>query len=152
MEQTLQALGGLMQKAVPTIIILILLFWYFRAMLFNPLGRILKEREELTEGARRAAEKSLKLAEAKQQEFEQKFAEARAEVYKFQEDTRRKWLEEQAAQVADSKQRSEAAVRKAKEEIAAEAATARGNLTDSSAGLAQEIVAMILDRRVGGTK
>ena len=63
-----------MQKAVPTIIILILLFWYFRAMLFNPLGRILKEREELTEGARRAAEKSLKLAEAKQEEFEQKFA------------------------------------------------------------------------------
>jgi F0F1-type ATP synthase membrane subunit b/b' len=148
MEQTLQALGGLMQKAVPTILILILLFWYFRAMLFNPLGRILKEREELTEGARRAAEKSLKLAEAKQQ----KFAEARAEVYKFQEDTRRKWLEEQAAQVADSKLRSEAAVRKAKDEIAAEAATARGNLTDSSAGLAQDIVAMILDRRVGGTK
>jgi F-type H+-transporting ATPase subunit b len=152
MEQTLQALGGLMQKAVPTIIILILLFWYFRAMLFNPLGRILKEREELTEGARRAAEKSLKLAEAKQEEFEQKFAVARAEVYKFQEDTRRKWLEEQAGQIAEVKTRSEAAVRKAKDEIAAEAVQARGNLTESSAGLAQEIVAMILDRRVGGAK
>src|SRR5580698_2036308 len=152
MEQTLQALGGLMQKAVPTILILILLFWYFRAMLFNPLGRILKEREELTEGARRAAEKSLKLAEAKQQEFEQKFAAARAEVYKFQEDTRRKWLEEQAGQIAEVKTRSEAAVRKAKDEIAAEAVQARGNLTESSAGLAQEIVAMILDRRVGGAK
>jgi F-type H+-transporting ATPase subunit b len=152
MEQTIQALGGLMQNAVPTIIILILLFWYFRAMLFNPLGRILKEREELTEGARRAAEKSLKLAEAKQEEFEQKFAVARAEVYKFQEDTRRKWLEEQAGQIAEVKTRSEAAVRKAKDEIAAEAVQARGNLTESSAGLAQEIVAMILDRRVGGAK
>jgi F-type H+-transporting ATPase subunit b len=141
-----------MQKAVPTVLILILLFWYFRAMLFNPLGRILKEREELTEGARRAAEKSLKLAEAKQEEFERRFAEARAEVYKFQEETRRKWLEEQASQVADSKQRSEAVVRKAKEEIAAEAAAARGSLTESSAGLAQEIVSMILDRRVGGAR
>jgi F-type H+-transporting ATPase subunit b len=141
-----------MQKAVPTVLILILLFWYFRAMLFNPLGRILKEREELTEGARRAAEKSLKLAEAKQEEFERRFAEARAEVYKFQEETRRKWLEEQASQVADSKQRSEAVVRKAKEEIAAEAAAARGSLTESSAGLAQEIVSMILDRRVRGAE
>ena len=31
-----------MPKAVPTILILILLFWYFRAMLFGPLGRILE--------------------------------------------------------------------------------------------------------------
>jgi F-type H+-transporting ATPase subunit b len=136
-----------MPKAIPTILILILLFWYFRAMLFNPLGRILKEREELTEGARRAAEKSLKLAEEKQAEFERKFAEARAEVYKLQEETRRTWLEQQAGQVAETRKRSEGAVRQAKEQIAAEAATARANLTDSSAGLAQEIVAMILDRR-----
>jgi F-type H+-transporting ATPase subunit b len=152
MEQTIQALGGLMPKAVPTILILILLFWYFRAMLFGPLGRILKEREELTEGARRAAEKSLKLAEDKQAEFERKFAEARAEVYKLQEETRRSWIEEQAGQVADAKKRSEAAVKQAKDQIAAEAATARANLTDSSAGLAQEIVAMILDRRPGSKK
>ncbi len=141
-----------MQNAVPTIIILILLFWYFRAMLFTPLGRILKERQELTEGARQAAEKSLKLAEAKQQEFEQKFAAARAEVYKFQEDTRRKWLEDQASQVAEVKKSSEAAVQKAKDEIAAEATAARGNLTEASAGLAQEIVSMILDRRAGSIK
>lgn len=136
-----------MPKAIPTILILIFLFWYFRAMLFTPLGRILKQREELTEGARRAAEKSLKLAEDKQAEFERKFAEARAEVYKLQEETRRTWIEEQTAQVAEARKRSEAAVRQAKEQISAEAATARANLTDSSAGLAQEIVAMILDRR-----
>ncbi len=136
-----------MPKAVPTILILILLFWYFRAMLFNPLGRILKEREELTEGARRAAEKSLKLAEDKEAEFERKFAEARAEVYKLQEETRRSWIEEQAGQVAEARKRSEAAVRQAKDEITAEATAARANLTDASAGLAQEIVDMVLDRR-----
>jgi F-type H+-transporting ATPase subunit b len=152
MEQTIQALGGLMQKAVPTILFLILLFWYFRAMLFKPLGRILKERGELTEGARLAAEKSLKLAEAKQQEYERKFTEARAEVYKIQEETRRKWLDEHAVQVADARKRSEAAVRQAKDEIAKEAADTRANLTETSAGLAQEIVSMILDRRTESTR
>jgi F-type H+-transporting ATPase subunit b len=152
MEQTIQALGGLMQKAVPTILILILLFWYFRAMLFNPLGRVLKERGELTEGARLAAEKSLKLAEAKQQEYERKFTEARAEVYKIQEETRRKWLEQHAVQLAEARQRSEAAVRQAKQQIAAEATATRANLTELSAGLAQEIVSMILDRRTESTR
>jgi F-type H+-transporting ATPase subunit b len=142
MEQTIQALGGLIQKAVPTVLILILLFWYFRAMLFKPLGRILKQREELTQGARLAAEKSLKLAESKQQEYERKFAEARAEVYKVQEETRRKWLEEHSVRVAEARKRSEGAVLQA---------TARQNLTETSAGLAQEIVAMILERR-GSTK
>lgn len=141
-----------MLKAIPTIIILVLLFWYFRAMLFHPLGRILKQREELTEGARHAAEKSLKLAESKQQEYEKKFAEARADVYKLQEQTRKKWLEDHAAQVADAKSRSEASVRQAKEQIAAEAAAARGNLTDASAALAQQIANTILERKAGSAK
>lgn len=141
-----------MQKAIPTIIILILVFWYFRAMLFAPLARILKQRDELTAGARRAAEKSLALAEEKQREYERKFADARGDVYKLQEETRRKWLEEQTAQIADARKRSEETVRGAKETIAAEAASARGNLTEVSAGLAQEIVAAILERRAGSAE
>jgi F-type H+-transporting ATPase subunit b len=141
-----------MLKAIPTIIILILLFWYFRAMLFQPLGRVLKQREELTEGARRAAEKSLKLAESKQQEYEKKFAEARADVYKFQEETRKKWLDEHAAHIADAKAKSEATVREAKDQIAKEAAAARVNLTEASASLAAEIADTILNRRAGGAK
>jgi F-type H+-transporting ATPase subunit b len=141
-----------MLKAIPTIIILVFLFWYFRAMLFNPLGRILKQREELTAGARLAAEKSLKLAESKQQDYERQFAEARADVYKFQETTRKQWLDEHAAHVAEAKARSEATVRQAKEQIAAEATTARANLTDSSAVIAQQIADTILDRKAGSAK
>lgn len=138
-----------MQKAIPTIILLILVFWYFRSMLFGPLRQILKQRADLTEGARRAAEKSLALAEEKQREYEQKFADARAGVYKLQEETRRKWLEEQAAQVAEVRKRSEAAMNAAKERIASEASAARANLTETSAGLASEIVSTILERKAG---
>ncbi|HTS76592.1 MAG TPA: ATP synthase F0 subunit B [Bryobacteraceae bacterium] len=149
MEQTIQALGGLMQKAIPTIILLIIVFWYFRAMLFAPLARVLKQREELTEGARKAAEKSLALAEDKQKEYEQKFDDARAGVYRLQEETRRKWLEEHAAHVAEARARSEQIVREATERISAEADQARAGLTGLSAELAGEIVSAILERRAG---
>lgn len=149
MEQTFQALGGLLQKAIPTIILLILVFWYFRSMLFEPLRRILKQREELTLGARKTAEKSLAFAEEKEREYEQKFAEARAGVYKLQEETRRKWIEEQAAQVAEARKRNEAAIQAAKDQIGVEAAAARTNLTETVAGLAGEIVSTILERKAG---
>jgi F-type H+-transporting ATPase subunit b len=149
MEQTIQALGGLMQKATPTVILLIIVFWYFRAMLFAPLRRVLKQRAELTEGARIAAQKSLAMAEEKHKEYEQKFADARAGVYRLQEETRRKWLEEHAVHVADARKRSEQAVLTAKERIAAEAGTTRAALMDTSAELAQEIVSNILKRRAG---
>ena len=45
-------------------------------MLFGPLNRLLKQREELTAGTRNAAEKSLKDAERKVQEYEAKMREA----------------------------------------------------------------------------
>lgn len=149
MEQTLQALGGLLLKAIPTVCLLLLLHWYFKAMLFGPLDRILKQREELTEGARRAADESLAAVERKQQEYEAKLQEARAEVYRAQEETRRRWLEDQAAQIAQTRERSEATVRTAKEQIVAEAATARDSLADSSAALADQITTAVLARRAG---
>src|SRR5579863_10050257 len=103
MEQTLEALSGILLKAIPTAFIFLLLYFYFKAMLFGPLDKVLKQRQELTEGARKAAENSLAAAERKTQEYEAKFRDARAAVYKDQEETRRQWLEEQASQVAKAR-------------------------------------------------
>src|SRR6266853_3081993 len=98
MEQTIQALGGILLKAIPTIVILIILHFYFKAMLFGPLDKVLKQRDQLTSGARQAAEDTLAATERKAQEYEVKFREARAEVYKHQEETRQQWLKDQAVQ------------------------------------------------------
>src|SRR5580692_8622496 len=114
MEQIFQALGGLMVKAIPTVCFLILLYYYFKTMQFGPLEKVLKQRAELTEGARRDAEASLADAARKQRDYEAKFNEARAEVYRAQEETRRKWLEDQAAQVADARTQHEESVHAAK--------------------------------------
>jgi F-type H+-transporting ATPase subunit b len=147
MEQTLHALAGILQKAALTVGLLLLLHFYLKAMLFGPLEKVLKERDHLTKGARKAAEQSLADADKKTQEYETKLREARAEVYKQQEEIRRRWIEEQTSQVAEARERNAAAVRKAREEIAAEAAAARRSLTESSGALADEIATAVLAGR-----
>jgi F-type H+-transporting ATPase subunit b len=147
MEQTLHALAGILQKAALTIGLLLLLHFYLKAMLFGPLEKVLKERDRLTKGAREAGARSLAAADKKTQEYEAKLREARAEVYKEQEEIRRRWLEDQASDVAQARERNAAAVRKAREEIAAEAAAARRSLTESSGALADEIATTVLAGR-----
>ncbi|MGH9558832.1 MAG: ATP synthase F0 subunit B [Bryobacteraceae bacterium] len=149
MGQTLQALGGLMLKAIPTICLLILVYYYLKLMLFRPLERVIRRRDELTIGARKSAEQSLAAAERKEQEYARKFDEARAEVYRAQEETRRQWLDQQSALIEDARKRSEEKVNAAKQEIAADAVSARDNLAASSGQLADEIASAILDRKVG---
>jgi len=147
MEQTLHALAGILQKAALTIGLLLLLHFYLKAMLFGPLEEVLKERDQLTKGARKAAEQSLAAADKKTQEYEAKLREARAEVYKEQEEIRRRWIEDQASQVAQAHERNAAAVSKAREEIVAEAAEAHRSLTESSGALADEIATAVLAGR-----
>ena len=54
---------------------------------------------------------------------------------------------DQAAQIAEARQRSEASVRAAKEQIAIEAATARQTLDSTSGQIADEIATAVLARR-----
>jgi F-type H+-transporting ATPase subunit b len=91
MQETLQALGGILLKAIPTVILLIILHFYLKAMLFGPLDRIMQRRRELTEGARKIAEDSLAAAARKADEYEAKLRDARAVVYKQQEEIRKRW-------------------------------------------------------------
>jgi F-type H+-transporting ATPase subunit b len=149
MDQMLQALGGILLKSIPTICLLLLLYFYLKAMLFEPLNQVLKQRDDLTSGTRRDAEKSLREAERKVQEYEGKMRDARAEVYREQEVIRARWLEDQAAQVAGARERTGAGVATARERLAAEIAGARLSLTESSGALADEIATAVLSRRNG---
>jgi F-type H+-transporting ATPase subunit b len=147
MQETLQALGGILLKAIPTIVILIVLHFYLKAVLFGPLDRVLQKRRELTEGAQKIAEESLAAASRKADEYEAKLRDARAVVYKQQEEIRKRWLEEQAQQVAEARARSEATVKAARAGIAQDAEAARKSLQDTSAAVADQIVATVLGRR-----
>jgi F-type H+-transporting ATPase subunit b len=149
MDQTLHALGGILLKSIPTVVLLLFLYFYLKLMLFGPLTRILKQRGELTAGTRHAAQKSLKDAERKVQEYEAKMREARAEVYREQEETRKRWLADQAGQVDSARERTGQTVHQAKELMAGEIAAARQTLAESSAALADQIATAVLSRRAG---
>jgi F-type H+-transporting ATPase subunit b len=126
---------------------LLFLYFYLKSMLFGPLNRVLQQRDELTTGTRHAAQKSLKDAERKVSEYEAKMREARAEVYREQEETRKQWLADQASQIESARERTGQSVQQAKEEIMAEAAGARQSLAESSAALADQIANSLLARR-----
>ena len=147
MQETLNALGGILQKASITVVLLIILHFYLKAVLFGPLDRIMQKRRELTEGARKTAEDSLAAATRKADEYEAKLRDARAVVYKQQEEIRKRWLDEQAQQVVEARGRSETTVKAAREAIAQDVAAARTSLQDSSAAVADQIVATVLKRR-----
>ncbi len=147
MEQTLQALTEILLKAIPTIIILVILHQFLKAVLFGPIDKMLKERDSLTHGARKAAEQSLANAERKTAEYEAQFKDARAVVYKEQEETRKKWLSDQTEQMARAKANADARLATAKKEILAETAAAKVELQQSSQTLADQIATSLLAGR-----
>jgi F-type H+-transporting ATPase subunit b len=147
MEQTLQALSGILLKAIPTVILLIILHFYLKAMLFRPLQKTLKERDSLTAGARKAAEASLAAAERKAADYEAKFRDARAEVYREQEEIRRVWIEDQAKQVAEGQARVAEKLTAERKQLDQETAAAKASLVDTSADLADKIATTVLARR-----
>lgn len=147
MAETLNALGGLLIKALPTFLLLVLLHFYLKFIFFRPLEKVLRKRFELTEGARRSAESSLEAAARKTAEYEAALREARSQMYHEQEEARRRWREEQAAAIQDAKGKAGALVTQARPELAEDAARARESLKAESEALAERITAAILERR-----
>ena len=149
MEQILHSVAGILLKSIPTAVLLLFLYFYLKFMLFGPLQGVLTRRDELTAGTRTAADQSLKAAERKIQEYEAKLREARAEVYREQEEKRQQWLADQTGQLTQARERTGLAVQKAKEEMAAEVAAARQSLEGSAGALADQIVRSVLARKAG---
>ena len=147
MEQTLRALSEILQKATVTIFLLIVLFWYLKAMLYGPLEKMLKQRGDLTEGTRKAAADSLAAADRKTADYEAQIRDARSEIYKEQEELRRQWLDEQASQIEGAHDRASKQVQSARQQLAAEAESARQSLDVSVGVLADQIATAVLAPR-----
>ena len=147
MEETLKAVGQILLQALPTFFLVLLLHLYLRAVFFKPLARVLAERSEATEGARKKAAESLERAAAKATAYEESVRAARSDIYRQQEEVRRKWRDEQTAQLAEARNRADVAVKAAKMQLAGEAETARASLEANIRSLADQITQTILQRR-----
>src|SRR5687767_11098927 len=125
MEATLNALGQILLQAIPTFVLVLLLHQYLKAVFFKPLARVLAERSEATEGARKKAAESLERAAAKAAAYEESLRSARNDIYREHEEVRRKWLNEQTAQILTARTQADVAVKQAKAQLAAEAESAK---------------------------
>jgi F-type H+-transporting ATPase subunit b len=147
MDETLRQLGGILLRAVPTFLLVVLLHFYLKFVFFKPLQQVLRQRYEATEGARKLAEQSLAKASEKAAEYEAALRAARADTYKELEQLRRQLQEDRTASVQEARMRAEAAVAKARAALAMEVDDLRKNLEAESDALADRIAAKVLRGR-----
>jgi|SRR5579864_3403939 len=144
MDETLQQLGELLLGAVPTVILLALLYALYTALVHKPLQRVLEERRSKTEGAVEKSRADIAAAEARTAEYEQKLREARAAVFRAQEARRQAALQARTSALNEARTRAQAQVQAAKKDIETDRATAAARLEGEVTALAQEIVRRVL--------
>lgn len=147
MEEVLRSLGGLLLQAVPTLVLVVLLHFYLKKIYFQPMERVLQERYKATEGARKIAEESLAKASEKAAEYEGGLRAARSELYREQEDFRRKLRQEHDRAVKEAREKAGAMVKEATGRLEGEAGAAKEALRQHAGALASEIVDTVLRRR-----
>ncbi len=137
-------LGELFLGAVPTVLIILLFYFILRTLFFQPLLRVMAERDARTVGAQKAAEAAQAAAAEKVKQYQEALKQARGKVYAEQEAARKKLLDERAAQLKDGRSKAAAEVGAAKERVAAELEAARREVELSVAQLSAEIARRIL--------
>jgi F-type H+-transporting ATPase subunit b len=144
MDETLHQLGELLLGAVPTVILLTLLYALYTAIVHKPLQRVLAERRSKTEGAVEKSRADIAAAEARTTEYEQKLRAARAAIFQAQEARRQTVLQARAHALQEARVRTQAQVQAAKRDIENDRAAAEKGLSVEVAALAQEIVRRVL--------
>lgn len=133
------------------VLILFLIFVFvLNRILFRPIGRVLDERETLTEGAANEARAASRRYEAKLAEYEAKIRQARAESYRRSEQERAAALDERRRLIEDAKHFAHEEIGRAKQEIEHQVTAARSALESESRSIADRISRTILGRTVGG--
>jgi F-type H+-transporting ATPase subunit b len=144
MDETLRQLGELLLGAVPTVILLALLYALYTAIVHKPLRRVLEERRNKTEGAVEKSRADIAAAEARTAEYGQKLREARAAVFRAQEARRQAALQARTNAVNEARTKAQAQVQAAKKDIENDRVTAQDGLQAEVEALAQEIMRRVL--------
>lgn len=142
--EILRQLGELFLQAVPTVLIILVFYFILRGLFFQPLLKVMAEREARTIGARKAAESAQQAAAEKVKQYQNALREARARVYAEQEAARKKLLEERAAKLKDARAKAATQVGQGKERVSSELTAAAKDLAAAVPQLSAEIVSRLL--------
>ena len=137
-------LGELFLGAAPTVLIILIFYFILRTLFFQPLLKVMAERDARTLGAQQAAEAAQAAAAEKVKQYQEALKQARGRVYAEQEAARKKLLDERAAQLKDARSKATGEVAAGKERVAKELAAARRDVEASVAQLSTEIARRIL--------
>ena len=144
MDEILRQLGGYLLGAIPTIVLLLMVFAAYRALVHRPLARVLAERHSRTEGAMERARADIAAAEAKAADYEQRLREARTALLKAQEARRKQALEARTAALAEARAHAHKQVAEAREAMEKDKVSAQDRLQLEAGRLADEIIRAIL--------
>lgn len=147
MEATLQALGGLLLKAVPTLLLLLLVHFYLKWTFFGPLRDVLAKRRASTDGLREASEATLKRASEVAASIESQLRQAREQIYQEQDEARRRWSGEQAARLDEARRQARDLIHQSKVQLETEAAAAKRELAATTDALAERITKALLEKK-----
>ena len=135
---------------VLVLVLFLILVFVLNRILFRPIGRVLDERQTLTEGAANKARAVRRSYEARLAEYEATIRQAHAESYKHSEQVRAAAVEERRRLIDEAKLQSHEQIERAKSEIEEQAVQARAALESESRQIAERISRTILGRTVGG--
>jgi len=145
MDKTLRQLGELLLGAVPTAILLALLYALYTTIVHRPLRRVLDERRSKTEGAVEKSRADIAAAEARTAEYEQRLREARTTLFRAQEARRKAALDARTAAMNEARTKAQAQVQAAKVDIEKHREEAQTGLQPQVQMLAAEIMQRVLE-------
>jgi F-type H+-transporting ATPase subunit b len=144
MEQTLKQLGELLLGAIPTGVLLLVLYGLYHVIVHKPLEAVLAERRKRTQGAVEQARADIAVAATRATEYEARLREARLAVFKALDNRRKRAIEARAAAVAQARERSQQQIAAAKAQLDQETAVARVTLHADSDRIASQIIQTVL--------
>jgi len=144
MDQTIRQLGELLLGAVPTTILLAVLYFLYTVLVHKPLTAVLAERRARTEGALEKARADIAAAEARTAEYEQRLREARLKIFKNLEARRQRAMQARAETAAQARTRAQEQIKAARSAIEQDKQQAMTKLQAEAERLAAEIVRMVL--------
>jgi F-type H+-transporting ATPase subunit b len=154
MDTTLRQAGQLLLDAIPTVVLLLLLYAIYQNLVRKPLERVLAQRRDRTEGAVQKARANVAAAESRTQEYEQKLRDARVSIFKIQESRRQQAQQTRTHALDEARGRAQEQVRQARTAVEQEVAQAKTGLQSEAQRLATEIIRIILKpagtARIGG--
>ena len=144
MPDLVHQLGELFLGAVPVALIVLVFYLILRSLFFQPLLKVMAERDARTLGAQKSAEAAQTAAAEKIRQYEEALKQARARVYAEQEAARKKLMEERAAFLKEARAKAAAEVNAGKQGIEKEFAAAKKELQATAAQLSVEIARRVL--------